>query len=219
MALQPILQEQIHASWDWLHADPQHTLTPAQRRAIYTAIGPRSDRHSQHLRAWLDILTAQRLFPLWQPFWSGDNEPERLIQAAVSVLKGTIPISQAEALLANALEGSDLSPIGEEYSTFHIFCICELAILALAEALGRDSGDDYLMRSHPTEVDVSKWCDAAGWAAVVIGGGTWHPDLQHPHVGRWDRTGADVLVRQRMFWEWWLTEAIPAAWQAAEGSQ
>lgn len=208
----------MHACRNWLHADPQHTLTPTQRRAIYSAIGPRSDRHSQSFQAWLDILTAQHLLPLWQPFWSGDDEPERLIHAAVGILKGTIPIAQADALLANALEGSDLSPIGEEHATFHIFCICEVAILALIEALGRDSGDGYLMRAHPTEADVHKWCDAAGWAALVIGGGSWYPDPQHPHRGHWDRMGADVLIRQRLFWEWWLMEAIPAAWQAAEGS-
>jgi hypothetical protein len=45
--------------------------------------------------------------------------------------------------------------------------------------------------------------DAAGWGAYVMAGGTV------------DDPKADASKR-REFWEWWLSEAIPAAWQMVQ---
>jgi hypothetical protein len=104
MPLPVPLTQHILAALDLLDSNPMQTLQPIHRRTLYAALGPRTNRVSHHTRAWLDMLTAQRLLPQWYHVWPDDHQSGRLLAAAIGLLKRVIDAIQADRVLASALE-------------------------------------------------------------------------------------------------------------------
>ena len=90
---------------------------------------------------------------------------------------------------------------------------------ALLEALGSDSLLGAMITTETRDSELESYGDAARWAAIAAGGGTWalmsEETVYEEEVVRWDFSSSDVRERQRGFWEWWLQQAIPQAIQAA----
>ena len=83
------------------------------------------------------------------------------------------------------------------------FYVYVTAFEALMEVLGRDPFQDIVIDESSTDFDLDPWSsDTALWAVAAYAG----------QIGDLD---SDTSKRQE-FWEWWLQEAIPTAWNLSK---
>ena len=216
MALPTSAQALCDQLLELMRNDPDHHITPLQRHELLQILDV-PDVPSPVLnrfRGWLGIMTARYVLPIWQatlPIWSEippdlpDNNllPERLITLAESVVAGTTDLQHAwqEANEQWYIVGN----IGDSFTAFrddiplNVYYACDAALRALYETLNTDFLDQ--MPEHADSTDATlldEWRDSASSAVVAYaGGGEVEPE--------------DILKR-RLFWEWWLQEALPAAW-------
>jgi len=202
-----------------MRSDPDHHITPLQRHELFQAF----DIPHQHtpvvnrFRGWLGILTARYVLPIWHaalPIWTeipqdlpDDNLlPDRLITLAEVVVAGTADL-QAAWLEVNE-QWYVVGNIGDSFTAHRddvplaTYYACDAALRALYEALNTDflgqipGQADYTDETLPDE-----WRDSASSAVVA-------------YAGDGEAEAVDVLKR-RLFWEWWLQEALPTAWKRA----
>jgi hypothetical protein len=207
-----------------MRSHPEHQLLPVERLPIYRTMRTLTGEMVPDLvRARLGMLTARRVLPLWQaamPLYPPDNEPGPAAEDLPDYFLG---------LAQQALQsGADLEAIRTELGTywyvvgnieleifearevtdgplFYAYYALDAAYLALQETMGREllgrfhgwerMTDDVLPRSA---------CDAASSAVIASSGGGEDP--YGPPIDR---------VKRRAFWEWWLGEALPMAWNEA----
>jgi len=140
------------------------------------------------------------VLPIWERIWLDDDRPHRLLAAADRVVAGHPPDPTARdesARLRASLDdilslGGDLTPLYAAYS----------AGRALVTALDDEDFDPAHLDPTLTDASCDAYTvDAAFWAATATAAGSiWEP--------------ASSPTRRRAFWEWWLDEAVPTAWQA-----
>jgi hypothetical protein len=211
---------------------PEHQLLPVQRLEIYHLLepSPSDDTSIRYVGGRLAIASARYVLPIWQqarPIW-GDEEPaidweddppnypltdalpEWMIQRAEGVLQGEVPIKLAGAdmgdlwsVYGNLLEEitAQRTDIPEEAwyafaAAYHGFLETNLA--PFAYDMPNDTMTDRDLARGKGRLDGAA---AAMFAYVGVG-----PDI------------LDVATKRLAFWEWWLTEAIPNAWEAAQSS-
>jgi len=196
---QPVLPQALHAAitqgMDAMRAHPEHHLVPALRRRIYEGFGPRSDQRVRRARSLLALGAARRALEC------GETDHLNCIPIAEEVLAGMRRYGDARWFLHGIYggQGPDERRIGwtAVYGE-------EAARVALGEVL--DGPDlDQLDQGPNVEDNIGMIpIDAAATAAMAE---AWDDQMQ--------RINANWL---RGFWEWWLTEAIPAAWAASAES-
>ena len=206
-------------------AQPQRQLLPVRRLPIYRALqmaaGPGA---AERVRGRLALLAACRVLPLWQaamPIYAEDDVDEHGVVAnklaehflarAEGVLRGTVDldlvrkedadywyvVGNVEVEIFEALEETD-GPL------FYAFFALDAAYKALHEALGYEQlGRLKGWESHTDDTLPRFACDAASSAAIAASGG-----------GDLDAGPPIDLPKRLEFWEWWLTSAIPAAWES-----
>jgi hypothetical protein len=198
-----------------MHNDTDHHLTPLQRLELLRAFGLPS-QHSpavNRFRGWLGILTARYVLPIWHaalPIWTeipqdlpDDNLlPDRLITLAETILAGTADLQAAWQ------EVNDhwyvVGNIGYEFTDrddvpLAAYFACDAALRALYEALNTDFLDQIPVQADYTDETVpDEWRDSASSAVMAYAGG--------------GKVEPVDLLKRRLFWEWWLQEAIPTAW-------
>jgi hypothetical protein len=197
---------------------------PIRRLAIYNAFGSQSDLQGQRVRAYLALITARRVLPLWQAAFPSDDMPERMLALAEAVIRGTVDTQVAAREMAEAWYHNPQSGDSGEYALWHTYCAGEAALNAVSEALSKnplaDRIQDYTSATNkdPTYIKDAETItdddlvygvtDAASSAATAYAGridggdGYLIDSPSHPE-------------KRREFWEWWLTEAIPQAWELA----
>ncbi len=202
-----------------MRSDPDHHITPRQRRELLQAFGAEHQHPPvvNRFRGWLGILTARYVLPIWHaalPIWTEIPQdlpdhnllPDRLITLAEAVVAGTANLQAAWQEVND--QWYVVGNIGDEFTAHRddvpmaAYYACDAALRALYEALNTDflgqipGQADYTDETLPDE-----WRDSASLAVVAYaGGGEAEP--------------VDVLKR-RLFWEWWLQEAIPSVWKRA----
>jgi hypothetical protein len=206
MPLPEKLTDAIAAARAGVMSHELHDLTLGLRQGVWAALGPRDKddrsgpRPGHRRRTALATISARKVIPIWERSWPGDDRLHRLLAAADRVVAGDRPdpakrneSARLRAGLDDVLGlGGDLTPLYAAYS----------AGRAVVTALDDDDFDPAYL--DPTLTDASRDAynvDAAFWAATAaVGGSVWEP--------------ASSPARRRAFWEWWLDEAVPAAWQA-----
>ena len=201
-----------------LHRHPERSLLPWYRYAIYTALTADAG-HGLRVRAWLDIVTVHHIQFCWRPrAWPATwPQPDQLLALAEQVLVGTADRAHVGALLNRASALADVAGEPETSFDYCAWCVFEAALRALHTAWIYDLYSPATATALPT-IDVTG-CrdDASNYAAIAVGGGTWHPigapvpDAAAP-LGRWDWQTPEAQLRRAVFWEWWLRDAIPTAW-------
>ena len=81
------LNHLIAAALDAAREHPQHALLPLQRYTIYEYLGSIKEARGYRRRAWLAVLTAEHVLPLWQQVRPHDNRAEHLLTLAKEVLR------------------------------------------------------------------------------------------------------------------------------------
>lgn len=197
--------------------DLNHHITPLQRHELLQTFDI-PHQHApvvNHFRGWLGILTARYVLPIWHaalPIWTEipqdipDNNllPDQLITLAENVVAGITDLQAAWQEVND--QWYVVGTIGDEFTAHRddvplvTYYACDTALRALYEALNTDflgqlpGRADYTDETMPDE-----WRDSASSAVVAYAGGG-------------EAEAVDVLKR-RLFWEWWLQEALPTAWK------
>lgn len=210
MTLSTGLEQAIQAGLAAMQRDPGLHLDRPFRQAIYAALGPRVDYSfpgggAGHIRrTHLDRLASQHVLPIWDTVWPSVHLPREILALADQALFA----SQAERDTARRELGyyvSEADDFEQADQNQHPFegGVLRAAIKTLSRAVSEVSFDpthpDLATRDQQT--DYNDW-DTAFYAAAAS-------SLSVP----W-RSDAAGNARRRAFWEWWLREAVPAAWES-----
>lgn len=184
-----------------MRAHPQHALLPIHRHAIYNHLGPPASSLAQRRRARLALLAAQRVLPVWQDARSGDAQARQLLLLAEGVL--TDAIGQQIASTSAEQVWHWLMDVNDSQAWNHqapAFSALAATVRAVFDALGDDPWEGMVLMAHETDAEIDPWsADTAEWAAEAVAGPIWE-------------VTSDSAKRLE-FWTWWLTEAVPMAWE------
>lgn len=212
MALPAQLAQRMREALEAVHRHPAHDLNLGHREAIWAALGPREVGGTGHKRrAVLALLAAGRVLPLWRDVqlpeemvvWElQDADPRRVLTIALRVLDGAVDRAYAERATSsvfNTLNALAAVP-GNEVPHF----VGLSADRALATALSDERFDPDALNLSLTDAARDAWTyDATYFAAGAAADGP----LTQPDTD---------AGKRRAFWEWWLTQAVPAAWEAVD---
>lgn len=200
----PELVKVIEQARTAVRDDVEHALKPYLRRQIYDAFALGSK--AREVRARLEIMTARKTLPFWQEVWPENKLPHDLLQCATEVLEG---VSRAELVTPKVsaawleLEEIGAQSLGEVES--QAFFAGQAALEAALHAIGEDRWKGIELSKEDEDADLDPWSsDTASWAAAAWAGPFWE--------------GKSDANRRREFWLWWLSEAIPRAWQKTHTS-
>jgi hypothetical protein len=193
------LDEAVRRARDALARDGRGHLEVGARRAIWAALGGRDDR-GRRARTALAISASEHVRSIWKASWPEDPLPERLVERARQVLSGAVDAQRAAGeadaaqnrLDALAAPGPDASAVAAGYSAQRaLFC-------ALYDESFDPNAVDVQALDGDTQPDER---DSSFFAAVACAGGP-----------PWDPTSRNE--ERRVFWRWWLDEAVAAAARA-----
>jgi hypothetical protein len=241
MAFSAGLQHQIDLCILAVNSDPQGHLRPYDRDQIYNFFTPFAQVRRVHASAWLAFLAAKYVLAILEKVFIPDKVPQELqprymLQIAEEVLQGQRDsedkIFEREVNLIHSASGNswgfdddDLPfnaylvgiSISETFSLVGIFPTdpfmalrCDKSnepgnkkiigqVLCLDENLKDDAIDDGYLGS------LAGIMDTAGLAARAYAWVRQRPDWSSEYS----------IEKRRRFWLWWLTEAIPIAWEQA----
>lgn len=222
------LQQALDDAYSAMLQHSMYVLLPKWRQAVYRALGPLSDEggaidpspnlERYRARLTLDLLTVRRVLPIWHRLYPNDPWPQRILDLVEDVLSRRTRVEVARAEAENASDLLDrwhfvnggyqpeagmtaTGPV-QPWITLSAYTVCLAAVEALRDAAGMNTFDAGPWDEEDTDADVDPGCtDVALWAASAYAG-TELGLMQ-------DR------ARCREFWEWWLKEAVPAAWQTS----
>lgn len=211
MSIPTALHQTIEDAVNALCCHPQHDLNLGYRQAIWAVFGPRIDvsqmgtNSGYKRRVILSILTARHVLPIWEGVWPDDDTPYRLLKNAEQVLKGTFDVKMAQDYrdeVWTKLENLASKPDRQSLEYQKPISAGFSAINALCTALQDEEFDSANINCDLTDTDVDAYDnDSSFWAAAAYAnGGIWEPKSD--------------AVKRREFWDWWLTKAVPSAWQA-----
>jgi hypothetical protein len=204
-----------------LYRHPDQTLPVWYRYAIYQALLADQSRVSSAVRAWIDVLSVQHVLFCWQPYgrtrWHTSwPQPDNLLALAEQMLQGTAETTLIQRRIRRAEVLVDLMSEPASSSHYPAWCVFEAALRTLQSAW------IYHLHSLNTATPNSRVTgeigldDASTYAAIAIAGGAVQSSSDRISLA--GNTGQDdwqeaVQLRRTFFWEWWLREAIPQAWQ------
>ncbi len=181
-------------------AAPNQNLPPVYRRVIYSIMGY-ADPYSA--RGWLALHGAQRVADLWQAagrkLLTGDplGTVEALLRGRLSAFAGRQAAQAAwrQIVVAKPATGADPRALDA----------AQAVLQALREVLGADPFHAVSLRNTATDEDLDPAAgDTARFAAAA-------------YSGRLDASASDAQ-RRGEFWQWWLHEAVPQAWNSGAAS-
>jgi len=233
---QRLIARQLQA----IRNDPEHRLRPIDRLIIYESFGASIDLsgdiythllktgqlvwpYGQRSYAHLAILTAHHVLPIWEqaiPVLRDRDETipvelsQQMLAIAERVLRGTIDPAEANGLLSTQFH-TDVWLLNQE-TTFEVWYACSACYHALSMVLGRKPFQ--LPNVDPSLTDEMLNGTTADVAAAAVKAYT-AINSDELDVG-WSKETVPSAIRfdvkkRQDFWEWWLTEAIPAAWELA----
>jgi hypothetical protein len=220
-----------------------HDLNPYEWFSLYLSFGPSLRKklagyQSKYLIlspadktvAWLGILCARKVLPIWEEIASqplkecGEQEsynPVEMLETAEQVLNGEIDEYEAQHVrLAHRFYYGTLGL--ENVTTAEVFHVINAAYKALgATIIGWNQTELYIW-------GVAKPSVVNDFVVPAVRAYSWK-DLNPPGV--WAKLAfnhndpsvnyqplKNDLNKRLDFWQWWLTEAIPQAWELGHQS-
>lgn len=157
---------------------------------------------ADYVLGWVALLTAQKVAPLWErvaeqsPFEGEIYEVPQMLEISEKLLKGKYDLLKAYNELVSDFWYFHRPNL--THDTYHTFCA---AIATLSFIIhGNRSGGDFFEEA----------IDA--YSSTAPNKPELHDEPDSPYPIEFDD-------RKRLeFWEWWLTEAIPQAWDLGQSS-
>ena len=191
---------------------PFHDLSYGQRCVINRLLGPHDQPEKvsglcgigRWRRYKLADITTRRVLQCWERLLPQDKLPHECLEAAYRVLNGQLSQSECEQLREDGWNHcGELVYKHQDAQNDVLPGYAALQVVRIAlwdnlypEVVELEITDGDL---DPENLDYS-YCAAAAFA----GGTVWN-----------DSSSAS---RRLEFWQWWLTEAVPAAWHSQLGS-
>ena len=185
-------------------------LLPYARNRVLAAMGPRQEAEDGgptglgwRRRTWLGFLTIRHLLPVWRLAYPADTGPERMLSLAERVLQGRADRQAAGAESNGYWDG--LANSGEEWGDDQAPPVEPIAVGMAAARVVQTARLDYdLTPGDPSETDQDRdpftWDESYLGSIAYAGGGTWQTKSSP--------------ARRREYWQWWLNQAVPEAYQA-----
>ncbi len=210
-SLPAYIQTLIHKTLDTIRTDSTHQFLPVVRRDFYTAISPENAALGWRVRGWAAVFSAKRVLPIFTEAFPEDTLPGEAIQLAEQVLQGLVTPEAVQKQVHDMNEiAQNMWGYPDEEVPANVMLAGWAANNAALEALHVDPllrFENYVVfppggkaRKAETDPDIAEHGDNASQAAMATAAdaeGVWRPD--------------QLLA----FWEWWLLEALPAAWKLA----
>ncbi len=216
--LPSVLQHACHNIAKTLTQEPLVCPTPHQRRQLYAAC--EGLRSAQRMRSWMAVFVAQRALPIFQSRFPDDNLPAQLIDTALHVLHA--PDSVNTQMVEEMSEwGYNAAGHCWGYEEEELPLYIDYAGQAAYHALGSTTHGLYFLQDLDTGygtmtangvhiITGDEWTnqrllhfspavDSALYAAVAL---ATDPTTEKCEPQRWYQ-----------YWTWWLSEAIPMAWE------
>jgi hypothetical protein len=205
------LRQVLDQANDALAHDPSGQLALPWRNALWLAMGDPQENEKGYpigagwqRRVKMGILTVQHLLSIWQEQYPQDEGPQRMLLLAEQVVEDKINHDAAGSESDNYWTLlSDLGVIEDDSKPAEVLPF--LVGMAAARVV-RTARLDYQMVlfNDPNELDTERdawmWDESYLGAMAYAGGAVWV-------------TGSSS-ERRREFWQWWLDQAVPSAYEA-----
>ena len=196
------LLESIQLARESVLAHEHHVLMPFYRHQILWLFGPTKlgsspITHEGHRRrTLLAIASAKMVLPKWERMWPEEHEPQQALAMAERLITEKLPFDQAHEVMVAC------SNLSEQRSASRN--VAWRAGMSAAAALSTAMVDELIVRDEltPETPDIQMGgedADASSLAAIAFAGGFI-----------WDVAANDE--QRLLFWNWWLNEAVPAAY-------
>jgi Immunity protein Imm5 len=217
------LADRVREALGALYRHPDQTLLAWYRYAIYDALLADRSGASYAARAWIDVLSVQHVVFCWQSYarlgWPATwLQPTDLLELAEQTLEGMVDPAVIQRQITRAQALADV--VGEPASSaqYPVWCVFEAALRALQSAWIYHAHGATTAAPNNGATGAVGLDDASRYAAIAIAGSPTpargDPQTRTTLSGR-NVAPTDVAaqLRRTFFWEWWLREAIPQAWQ------
>ncbi|MBW4507121.1 MAG: hypothetical protein KME64_11490 [Scytonematopsis contorta HA4267-MV1] len=176
---------------------PDHDLNLGYRQAIWAAFG--DNENGQKSRAFLANLTVRHVLPIWNDKFPHDDRPSYILNLAEQVTAGKISKSVAEKESNRLFR--EMQQMGYEGYGM-VFTVGCAAVASLDTAMDDETFDPDDIDLNLTDYQDAEGNDATFFAACAYADGPI-----------WKTASVEHSITKRLeFWEWWLTQAVPAAW-------
>jgi hypothetical protein len=206
MTIPSRLKQLIQEALESVHHHPQHDLNLGYRQAIWLALESEHDdigiknNLGYTRRALLAIFTVRHVLPIWCQAFPNDDTPQRILAMAEKVIHGKISKEIAELesdLVVKQIEQLGYNSDGMEFTVGYS------AVAALNTAVSDENFDpEHIDYSISDNLDV-EGNDASFFAAAAYSNGPI-----------WKTQSNSDSAKRREFWEWWLMQAVPLAWES-----
>lgn len=191
----------LHQSLDNL----DYELRPYQRIILYNALNYKDNPFGQRVVSYLALLSAQKVLPIWQDALPKQTLPQQMLDMAQDFLMGKLDF---DSTFHNAGNLWNIYGNKTEYLkvSTKIDCAGGSSLEALNIALKLPPFNNLRINSEVQDIDLKPGYGDAASSAVKA----------YSNVTYLDNT---LYVDEELtlkFWKWWLTEAIPQAWQLAQ---
>lgn len=195
------LQQAIMHALETMDTHPEHHLIPRVRWLVYDGFGSYLDPAAERARALSRLWAARRVLPIFQRADTfNHDEPRMLIELGEDMVAGIAMEGEIGDACGAATGGPGPHPDDIGWPAV-------LARNAAISACGWSTGGNPLAGPREvSETDADEQHDAVACAAMAE---AWLG--REGHIHRVDPS------RLAQFWQWWLTEAVPAAWMEQNG--
>jgi hypothetical protein len=214
----------IESSIRLVYESPSFSLLPKNRLSIYSSFESNNKSLSGKILGWLTLLSTQKVLFIWEQIEPTDNLPQRMLNVAENVLKENMNVEEARMMFLFEFHEEAGERIFAEYDEirYKVEHVCEAAYDALRVTLGGKPFEGCKMKDIDEGIVDEKldycWGDSAS-SAVIAFSGSDIIALQPlgNRVAKISAISPPRLHPQKRleFWTWWLTEAIPQAWELA----
>ncbi|MCP4180765.1 MAG: hypothetical protein GY756_23645 [bacterium] len=192
-----------------LEKDPNNDLNLGYRRAIWKEFGSKlnliksTDKTGLQRRTILALLTSKKVLSFWERVWPEDKTPLLIINEVEDILNAKKNYSEREKNkrmrdLWCWLE--DFRYDDEDEQQLAAVIVGDAAIATINAALFDERFDENSIDFEVTDEDVDPYTSDSSYSAAMV----------YAHGSIWN----DFSNKQKRkeFWEWWLKEAVPKAW-------
>jgi hypothetical protein len=190
-----------------LNRHPEHKLTLNQRVQIWKLMGPRLLTESSAIpdiglrrRTKLAILCTKKVLNLWEAAFSEDRQPHQMLTTANQYLNQRIDRFRAWDRM-NDFWATLESLFFADKVKWSIYVGCAAAATVKIAIFDEALADDYI-----DETNADRAQELADWDAALFA------CLAYSREGYLDESISRLLRKE--FWEWYLKEAVPAAYQS-----
>lgn len=241
--LNPKTTNLIEQNLKELRLDSQYNLDSLGRFKIYESLGssrllepnyPTPEAAAVELTklsfadytiAWLAVLTTEHVLSIWDQVnfdrvpQSKDDPiiaPQHILQMAKDVLQHLIDYDLAFETFHNIFYYS--SSRFESYINYNVYCVYQSAYSSLEQILfGRNIERENYDAKDKIKLEGDFVTEAMLAYSLIDNNEPGYWKLFYNNLSLLTGLEIDIHKRQK-FWEWWLTEAIPQAWELAEQS-